>query len=77
MLNNSWRERRKTLFSENAEKMKRLLDNTQQKLDEVNTVILLYVGGDLNIAFILFLVGNEFKKLMIYYSKPTQKKLYC
>ncbi|KAG6607225.1 E3 UFM1-protein ligase 1-like protein, partial [Cucurbita argyrosperma subsp. sororia] len=34
MLNNSWRERRKALFSENAEKMKRLLDNTQQKLDE-------------------------------------------
>ncbi|KAG6583453.1 E3 UFM1-protein ligase 1-like protein, partial [Cucurbita argyrosperma subsp. sororia] len=34
MLNNSWRERRKALFTENAEKMKRLLDSTQQKLDE-------------------------------------------
>ncbi|XP_038894524.1 E3 UFM1-protein ligase 1 homolog isoform X1 [Benincasa hispida] len=34
MLNNSWKERRKALFTENAEKMKRLLDNTQQKLDE-------------------------------------------
>uniref|UniRef100_A0A9I9DLF9 E3 UFM1-protein ligase 1 homolog n=1 Tax=Cucumis melo TaxID=3656 RepID=A0A9I9DLF9_CUCME len=34
MLNNLWRERRKALFTENAEKMKHLLDNTQQKLDE-------------------------------------------
>ena len=45
MLNNLWRERRKALFTENAEKMKRLLDNTQQKLDEVNTVIFPNAGA--------------------------------
>lgn len=35
---NSWKERRKALFTENAEKLKRLLDNLQKKLDEVSTV---------------------------------------
>ncbi|XP_042501540.1 E3 UFM1-protein ligase 1 homolog [Macadamia integrifolia] len=34
MLLSSWKERKKTLFMENAEKMKRLLDNLQKKLDE-------------------------------------------
>ncbi|KAM1205584.1 hypothetical protein ACFX2I_006385 [Malus domestica] len=31
---NSWKERRKALFTENAERMKNLLDNLQKKLDE-------------------------------------------
>ncbi|MCL7032615.1 hypothetical protein MKW94_013471 [Papaver nudicaule] len=34
MLLNSWKERRKTVFTENAEKMKHLLDDLQKKLDE-------------------------------------------
>ncbi|OMO67640.1 E3 UFM1-protein ligase 1 [Corchorus capsularis] len=34
MLINYWKEKRKTLFTENVEKMKRLLDNLQRKLDE-------------------------------------------
>ncbi|XVF05585.1 hypothetical protein REPUB_Repub05bG0185300 [Reevesia pubescens] len=34
MLINYWKERRKALFTENVEKMKRLLDNLQRKLDE-------------------------------------------
>ncbi|XP_022729984.1 E3 UFM1-protein ligase 1 homolog [Durio zibethinus] len=34
MLINCWKERRKALFTENVEKMKRLLDNLQRKLDE-------------------------------------------
>ncbi|XVF20139.1 hypothetical protein REPUB_Repub11eG0172800 [Reevesia pubescens] len=34
MLINYWKERRKSLFTENVEKMKRLLDNLQRKLDE-------------------------------------------
>ncbi|XP_022151600.1 E3 UFM1-protein ligase 1 homolog [Momordica charantia] len=42
MLNNSWRERRKALFTENAEKMKRVLDSTQQKLDETFLNLQLY-----------------------------------
>ncbi|KAJ7947727.1 E3 UFM1-protein ligase 1-like [Quillaja saponaria] len=33
-LTNSWKEKRKSLFTENAERMKRLLDNLQRKLDE-------------------------------------------
>ena len=36
MLINSWKERRKALFTENAERMKHLLDNLQKKLDEVS-----------------------------------------
>ncbi|CAN6559679.1 unnamed protein product [Malus baccata var. baccata] len=31
---NSWKERRKALFTENAERMRNLLDNLQKKLDE-------------------------------------------
>lgn len=31
-----WKQRRKALFTENAEKMKNLLDNLQKKLDEVS-----------------------------------------
>ncbi|KAK6271917.1 hypothetical protein POUND7_009000 [Theobroma cacao] len=34
MLINYWKDRRKALFTENVEKMKRLLDNLQRKLDE-------------------------------------------
>ncbi|XP_057954864.1 E3 UFM1-protein ligase 1 homolog [Malania oleifera] len=34
MLLNSWKEKRKALFTENVEKMKRLLDHLQRKLDE-------------------------------------------
>ncbi|KAF3453797.1 hypothetical protein FNV43_RR04238 [Rhamnella rubrinervis] len=34
MLINSWKERRKALFTENAERMKRLMDNLRKKLDE-------------------------------------------
>ncbi|PQQ11320.1 E3 UFM1-protein ligase 1 homolog isoform X1 [Prunus yedoensis var. nudiflora] len=34
MLINSWKERRKALFSENAERMKQLLDSLQKKFDE-------------------------------------------
>lgn len=38
MLINYWKDRRKALFTENVEKMKRLLDNLQRKLDEVGMV---------------------------------------
>ncbi|CAK9143983.1 unnamed protein product [Ilex paraguariensis] len=34
MLLNSWKERSKVAFTENAQRMKRLLDNLQQRLDE-------------------------------------------
>ncbi|GLU11700.1 hypothetical protein SLE2022_284260 [Rubroshorea leprosula] len=34
MLINYWKQRRKALFTENAEKMRHLLDNLQRKLDE-------------------------------------------
>lgn len=40
MLINSIKQRRKALFTENAEKMKRLLDNLQKQLDEVSTVMI-------------------------------------
>lgn len=39
MLINYLKEKRKALFTENAEKMKRLLDNLQKKLDEVRCLI--------------------------------------
>lgn len=39
MLLNSWMERRKAAFTDNAQQMKRLLDNLQRKLDEVMTDI--------------------------------------
>ena len=32
---NSWMEKKKALFTENAEKMRHLLDNLQKKLDVV------------------------------------------
>lgn len=32
---NTWTEKRKALFKDNAERMKQLLDNLQKKLDEV------------------------------------------
>ena len=38
MLLDSWKERRKALFTENTEKMKRVLDDLQKKLDEVSTI---------------------------------------
>lgn len=31
----SWMEKKKALFTNNAERMKRVLDNLQKKLDEV------------------------------------------
>nr|GMC65559.1 E3 UFM1-protein ligase 1 homolog [Ipomoea batatas] len=34
LLVNSWKERKKAAFTENAQKMKKLLDNLQRKLDE-------------------------------------------
>lgn len=40
MLISSLKEKRKTLFTENAGKMKQLLDNLQKKLDEVSTVVI-------------------------------------
>lgn len=40
MLLNSWMERRKAAFTENAQQMKQLLDDLQRKLDEVVTAIL-------------------------------------
>jgi hypothetical protein len=32
---NTWMEKKKALFKDNAERMKQLLDNLQKKLDEV------------------------------------------
>ncbi|WJZ88804.1 hypothetical protein VitviT2T_008073 [Vitis vinifera] len=43
MLLNSWKERRRALFTENAERMKRVLDNLQKKLDESFLNMQLYV----------------------------------
>lgn len=45
MLLNTWMERRKAAFTENAQQMKRLLDDLQRKLDEVVTAIL-FVSSD-------------------------------
>ncbi|KAK6142075.1 hypothetical protein DH2020_012177 [Rehmannia glutinosa] len=42
MLLNSWMERRKVVFTENAQKMKRVLDDLQRKLDEAFLNIQLY-----------------------------------
>lgn len=42
MLHNSWKERRKSLFTDNAEKTKRLFDNLQKKLDELFLNMQLY-----------------------------------
>ncbi|KAL0460276.1 UNVERIFIED_CONTAM: E3 UFM1-protein ligase 1 [Sesamum latifolium] len=42
MLLNSWMERRKAAFTENAQKMKRVFDNLQRKLDEGFLNIQLY-----------------------------------
>lgn len=36
MLLNSWKERRKVAFTDNAQRMKRVLDNLQRKIDEVS-----------------------------------------
>lgn len=35
MLMNALKERKKAVFTENADRMKRVLDNLQRKLDEV------------------------------------------
>lgn len=43
MLINSWKERRKALFTENAERMKRLIDNLRKKLDEVSVLTVGYL----------------------------------
>lgn len=37
MLLHSWQERRKAVFTDNAQRMKHLFDNLQKKLDEVWT----------------------------------------
>lgn len=37
MLINSLKERRKKIFSENADRLRRLIDDLQKKLDEVKT----------------------------------------
>lgn len=42
MLINSLKERRKVLFTENAEQMKHLIDNLQKKLDEVSALALAF-----------------------------------
>lgn len=42
MLINSWKEKRKAVFTENAERMKRLLDDLQKKIDEALLNIQLY-----------------------------------
>ncbi|KAL7115621.1 hypothetical protein ACP275_04G193700 [Erythranthe tilingii] len=42
MLLNSWMERRKVAFTDNAQKMRRVLDNIQRKLDEALLNIQLY-----------------------------------
>ena len=52
MLLNSWKERRKALFTENAERMKRVLDNLQKKLDEVSTVGWLFCPQNVSIFFL-------------------------
>jgi hypothetical protein len=54
MLINSWKERRKALFTENAERMKRLLDNLQRKLDEVSAVTLAVWNGILYVSCLVF-----------------------
>ncbi|PIN23947.1 hypothetical protein CDL12_03327 [Handroanthus impetiginosus] len=42
MLLNSWMEKRKAAFTENAQKMKRVLDNLQRKFDEASLNMQLY-----------------------------------
>uniref|UniRef100_A0A7N0U045 E3 UFM1-protein ligase 1-like domain-containing protein n=1 Tax=Kalanchoe fedtschenkoi TaxID=63787 RepID=A0A7N0U045_KALFE len=41
-LNNLWKDRRRALFTENIEKISRVLDALQKKLDEAFLVIQLY-----------------------------------
>ncbi|KAI8523903.1 hypothetical protein RHMOL_Rhmol13G0107900 [Rhododendron molle] len=43
MLLNSWKERRKVAFTDNAQRMKRVLDNLQRKIDESFLNMQLYV----------------------------------
>lgn len=40
MLQNSWKERRRALLTENADNIKRLLDNLQKKVGEVRRVVM-------------------------------------
>jgi len=40
MLLTSWNERRKAMLAENSDRMKRVLDNLQKKLDEVSFVFI-------------------------------------
>jgi hypothetical protein len=54
MLINSWKERRKTLFTENVERMKRLLDNLQRKLDEVSAVTMAVWNGIHHVRCLVF-----------------------
>lgn len=46
MLLASWKERRNALFMENADKMKRLLDSSQKKLDEVTSCCFLEANSN-------------------------------
>ncbi|KAM0044788.1 putative E3 UFM1-protein ligase 1 [Helianthus debilis subsp. tardiflorus] len=45
MLLNAWNERKKAAFTDNAQKIKRLLDNLQKKLDESSLNMQLYEKG--------------------------------
>lgn len=66
MLINSWKERRKAMFTENAERMKHLLDNLQKKLDEVSAFSVA-VLTEITISVIKFLgycIFLRFKKYL-------------
>lgn len=54
MLINSWKERRKALFTESAERIKRLLDNLQRKLDEVSAVTMAVWNGIRYVSCLVF-----------------------
>lgn len=53
MLINSLKARRKAVFTENADRIKRLLDNLQRKLDEVSAIII-YVLSTFCVCFLVF-----------------------
>lgn len=66
MLINSWKERRKAVFTENAERMKHLLDNLQKKLDEVSALSMA-VLTEITISVVKFLgycILLRFKKYL-------------
>ncbi|KAG5536090.1 hypothetical protein RHGRI_023766 [Rhododendron griersonianum] len=51
MLLNSWKERRKVAFTDNAQRMKRVLDNLQRKIDEVPVSIADLGGTEIDLRF--------------------------